>query len=211
MKHTKKKKRSRVSKQLGVGKPVLCDGDSIEHRVLNGLMEAFSSVSLAEAHAGYGEMNADPNKAAAKILGGLAESSEDQSTTCSSSSRNLGSSWGSSSSEVFVEVDSGEDRGREKVFRVIKPKKVAAAAGTVSTMLGKDYVRSTPNRGSVKRKGFSDGHVSTEDAEQFLYSMLGDECELSMAVVRDVLCEFHISLQLYLLRYNRHANGVPYK
>ena len=31
--------------------------------------------------------------------------------------------------------------------------------------------------------------VNKEEAEQFLCSMFGDECELSMAVVRDVLCQ----------------------
>jgi hypothetical protein len=33
-----------------------------------------------------------------------------------------------------------------------------------------------------------------EKAEQFLSSMLGDDCELSMAVVRDVLCEYFFFL-----------------
>lgn len=42
-----------------------------------------------------------------------------------------------------------------------------------------------------KTKGFGNGVAATtaEEAEQFLCSMLGDESEVSLGVVRDVLCQ----------------------
>ncbi|KAH6836642.1 hypothetical protein C2S53_005261 [Perilla frutescens var. hirtella] len=70
-----------------------------------------------------------------------------------------------------------------------KTKRVVATAGTVSTMLGKDYVRSLPKKGVSKMNGFFEQSWSKEEAEQFLCSMLGDDCELSLAVVSDVLCQ----------------------
>ena len=58
-------------------------------------------------------------------------------------------------------------------------------------VLGKDYVRSSLKSDSRNRFMEVDrGKFSQEEAEQFLCYMLGDECELSMVVVRDVLCEY---------------------
>jgi hypothetical protein len=42
----------------------------------------------------------------------------------------------------------------------------------------------------MKAKDFGNGVVEKEEAEQFLCSMLGNDCELSMGVVRDVLCKY---------------------
>nr|KYP76137.1 hypothetical protein KK1_020362 [Cajanus cajan] len=66
-------------------------------------------------------------------------------------------------------------------------KKVVASTGTVSTVLGKEYVR----RDNVRDKGFSGngGVFDMEEAEQFLCSMLGNDCDLNLAIVRDVFCE----------------------
>ncbi|XP_026426560.1 SMR domain-containing protein At5g58720-like isoform X3 [Papaver somniferum] len=89
-----------------------------------------------------------------------------------------------------------------------KAKRVVATAGTVSGVIGKDYVRSSPldkERGRGGGGGGGEQHynspkwkntcmvngvsVGNEEAEQFLFSMLGDGCDLSMAVVRDVFCQ----------------------
>lgn len=194
----RKKKRSRSSKK-GTGNPSQSQSNKIEgeEKVIGGLVAAFGSVSFAEAAAAYKEVEGDANKAA-KILGNsflLEESgAEDQSTTCSSSSGIWASSSrssvattstsSSSSSEVFSEPNVGRNGVRNQKARA---KKVVAVAGTVSTMLGKDYVRSVQKRTSVKSKGFGEG--SWSEAEQFLWSMLGEDSELSMDVVSDVLCE----------------------
>lgn len=207
----KKKKRSRGSKSGGggsgggggggSGSGVRRDegGSVVEEEALRSLIEVFASCSMEEAEAAYKEANGDVNKAA-EILEGLVDSIEDKSTSCStssfedksmmgsSSSWNVGSSSSSGSSlpDVFggdecVGNEGGKQKGRGK--------KVVAAAGTVSLMLGKDYVRSIPKKNSSKVKGYSESSLSKEDAEQFLSSMLGDNCELSLAVVRDVLCQ----------------------
>jgi hypothetical protein len=91
-----------------------------------------------------------------------------------------------------------------------KPKKVAcAASGMVTDVIGKDYTRpahspvsvgnpwkgkgalsaSNECKGGAAGEGHAGRNYSVEDAEQFLCSMLGDNSELGMGVVRDVLGE----------------------
>lgn len=184
----KKKKRSHPPKQVS-------PEDPDEARVSKTLTEAFSSISLDEAATAYKEANGDPNKAA-EIIGNL-------NPTCSSSS-----GCSSSSSNGFVEASYGFRGGKCK-----QKKKIAAATGMVSSVLGKDYVSSISKRDSVKAKGFR--KEDAEAAEQFLCSMLGDECELSMAVVRDVLCHWgydlekalNVLLELSASSSNQSKNG----
>ncbi|KAF9599115.1 hypothetical protein IFM89_035394 [Coptis chinensis] len=73
-----------------------------------------------------------------------------------------------------------------------KQKRVVASAGSVANVIDKGYVRDSPVNwhGSKKFGGYEKMKgVNKEEAEQFLCSMLGDDCEISMAVVRDVLCQ----------------------
>uniref|UniRef100_A0A5B7BXI7 Putative Smr domain-containing protein n=1 Tax=Davidia involucrata TaxID=16924 RepID=A0A5B7BXI7_DAVIN len=214
MKHAKKKKRSRSSKRVG-GKDGPCDEENKERMVLKNLMEAFASVSLEGAASAYREAKGDPNKAAV-ILQGLAENANDQTvSSCSSGSSGSSSSSSSCSSDVFAEANCGQNSVHGKGFRGSKPKKVVAATGTISTVLGKDYVSSSPRRDLAKSKGRSNVPVSKEDAEQFLCSMLGDESELSMAVVEDVLCQcgydvekaMNVLLELSASSYEQSKNG----
>ncbi|KAL8115189.1 hypothetical protein AgCh_021863 [Apium graveolens] len=191
MKHGKKK-RSRPSKtkQVKKGNEIETNQNDEETRVLDCLMEAFSSVSLDEASLAFKQANGDANKAA-EILGGL----DDRAVSCSSetsgsyfSSEVSGSTssseiFGSSSgSEMCVENKSGPIVG---VVKAKPKKKVVAATGMVSSVLGKEYVSS----GAKKGKCVDDVSSSKEELEQFLCSMLGGDCELSMGVVRDVLCQ----------------------
>ncbi|KAH0750681.1 hypothetical protein KY290_029913 [Solanum tuberosum] len=187
MKHQKKKKRSKACKQVGVGNGSLPSGKSNDggESVVTALTEAFSSVSVEEATCAYKEANGDLNKAM-EILGDMVErKEEDKITSCSSSSGNVGSSLDSSNSDVFV----GGHSWKNSVQRKAKMKKLVAATGTVSAMIGKDYVRTTPKKSCSKLKGLNDETSSNEDVEQFLYSMLGEDSDLSLAVVRDVLCQ----------------------
>ncbi|KAF2312564.1 hypothetical protein GH714_035083 [Hevea brasiliensis] len=157
------------------------------------LMEAFDSVSFEEASSACREANGDVNKAAG-ILANLTDNVEDPSTS-SVSSLDFGSGFNSSiagsssgSSEGYMEANM--NMVNRKGFRGNnKQKKVVAATGTVSTVLGKEYVKASPRRDSAKTKEFVNGVVVKEEAEQFLCSMLSDDCELSMAIVRDVLCQ----------------------
>lgn len=176
---TRRKKKSRVSgngsAERGVGN---------EQKALKNVVEAFASVSVGAAGREAGGAPTGAKKGAVM---------EDQSTTCSTSSWSyeVGSSSSSSSTDIFGTVngflqDEFNQKSRPKM------KKVIASAGTVSTMLGKDYVRSIPKKGASKMNGFLDQSWSKEEAEQFLCSMLGDNCELSLAVVSDVLCELRM-------------------
>lgn len=182
MKQSKRKKRSRPRNQDGVLRGAVRDEESEKSRGLKSLMEAFTSVSVKEADSAYREADGDLNRAA-EILGGLVE--------CSSSGGS--SSLGSSSTEGLIEASFGR-KGRDVGGG--KQKKVIAATGTVANVLGKEYVTASPRKGKCRNEGFVGEPLSKGDAEQFLCSMLGEDAELSLAVVRDVLGEF---LLTYLL------------
>ncbi|KAI3835891.1 hypothetical protein MKX03_035157 [Papaver bracteatum] len=194
------------------------EGESKEERDVKCLAEAFSLVSLEEVNSAYKEAQGDSNKAA-EILsdlmmntdndssrGGACSSSTSSSFFESSSSEERTTSSSSSSSEMFWESDIQRAHDSSGMgFVDCKAKKVIATAGTVSGVLGKDYVRSSPLDKERGRGGGEQQHynspkwkntcmvngisVGNEEAEQFLFSMLGDGCDLSMAVVRDVFCQ----------------------
>lgn len=188
MKHAKKK-RSRPSKTKQV-KKVESNPNDGETRVLNCLMEAFSSVSIDEATLAYKQANGDANKAA-EILGGLDDRAVSCSSEMSGSCFSSEVSGSTSSSDIFGSSSGSEMCVENKsvpVVGVVKArpkKKVVAATGMVSAFLGKEYVSS----GTKKGKCVADVSPSKEELEQFLCSMLGDDCELSLGVVRDVLCQ----------------------
>lgn len=101
------------------------------------------------------------------------------------STSDSGSGWSKGLSESNVSAGTGN------TVRVTnKAKRLVAATGTVSTVLGKDYMKRTPKSG-VKPDLFSNRVIvnASEEAEQFLMSMLGDKCDLSLDVIRAVLCK----------------------
>lgn len=215
--HNKKKKKRSASR---ASKPIASDGgqgqqsqqqQNLEQRqegtkVLVALMEAFDSISVEEAEEAYREAKGDINKAA-QILENLMENSEDPSTSSFSSGLSgfgLGSSSSSSTGSSSASRDGfleGNLVNRKGFRGGNKQKRVLAVTGTVSTVLGKEYVKASPRRDSMKAKDFGNGVVEKEEAEQFLCSMLGNDCELSMGVVRDVLgqCGYDVEKALDVL------------
>ncbi|KAJ9565310.1 hypothetical protein OSB04_001276 [Centaurea solstitialis] len=190
MKHSKRKKRPKPpiskSNQIQNQTSGRIEGEA---RVLNDLTEGIASFSIEEAMAfsnredreeivGNSTETASSSSAnrdddAAEIFGSLTE-------TASSSSGSSGLS----------NYDGYNRRVGGKVTKGSRGNKVIAATGMVSTVIGKDYVpTSNRKRGIHKWKGSADGAVSHEDAEQFLCSMLSDDCELGMDLVKDVLCQ----------------------
>ncbi|MBA0674581.1 hypothetical protein Goari_016168 [Gossypium aridum] len=166
------------------------EDDEEQKRLLDSLMEAFGSISLEEATSAYNQADGDLDKAA-EILSNLIDNgsnSEDpdpSTSSISSGSSSSGSSgFGFSETSCVQNLNSG--RGRSRGGK--QQKRVVASTGTVSTVLGKDYVRSSPWRDPAAVAP-AKSVLATEEAEQFLCSMLGEECELSIAVVRDVLCQ----------------------
>ncbi|XP_021720676.1 SMR domain-containing protein At5g58720-like [Chenopodium quinoa] len=191
MKQSKRKKRrEQPSKQQNIsisGNTKKINAESEEEKIIVSLMEAFSLTSVEEAEAAYKEANGDPNKAA-EILCSLSESSEVFQDRCSNSSISFGLDSNSNSSEGLPEPSSSSDSNRTRSSRGSRGKKMVATTGTVSTVLGKDYVTSSSRKDLVKEKGLGGARPNMEAAEQFLCSMLGDDCELNMGVIRDVLC-----------------------
>lgn len=186
MKHTKKKKKRSSHSQAP--KKVAGEGGEKKKKTeeeavaIHALTVAFSSASLDDAVSAYREAGGDPDKAA-EILGlALSESADDPAT---SSTSGEGSGW----SEWFEETGCVQNLGSERGCRGNKQKRVVAATGTVSTVLGKEYLAASPRKYprsmDTKLKGLAD----KGNAEQFLCSMLGDESELNLAIVRDVLCQ----------------------
>ncbi|XP_020240600.1 SMR domain-containing protein At5g58720 isoform X4 [Cajanus cajan] len=184
MKNPRKKKRPKPQKKIVEKKGVVVDNGNEEEktkeRVLEALVEAFALSSVKEASIAYDIARGDPNKASEILRKGFVDRSEDSFSCSSSSSCSGGGSMGSelgSKGEGDLGCFKG---GRQK-------KKVVASTGTVSTVLGKEYVR----RDNVRDKGFSGngGVFDMEEAEQFLCSMLGNDCDLNLAIVRDVFCQ----------------------
>ncbi|ESQ42502.1 hypothetical protein EUTSA_v10013268mg [Eutrema salsugineum] len=171
------------------------ESEKVEKKIIGSLMEAFCSVSVEEATAAYKEAGGDLNKAA-EILSDPVESGDDPSTssvTSGSSGQETGSTseYGAGSSSSC-----SEDLTRERWLKGNKQNRVIAATGMVSSVIGKDYLKPNPvkkefplleSSKELCRNGKK--AADREKAEQFLNSMLGDDCELSMAVVRDVLCQ----------------------
>ncbi|CAK8565930.1 unnamed protein product [Lathyrus sativus] len=192
MKNSRKKKKQKPPKKVEENKEP-------KQRVLESLVEAFSLSSIEEAVVAYDVANGDSNKASEILRRGLVDSIEDpffsssySSSSCSGGSNGNGVSSGldvgstSGSSDGFLEQICREDVvGFEGVQQKQKQKKIVAATGTVSTILGNEYVR----RNSGRKKRIGNEVVDKEEAEQFLYSMLGNDCDLNLAVVRDVLCQ----------------------
>ncbi|EEF36761.1 ATP binding protein, putative [Ricinus communis] len=184
MKHqTKKKKKNprRLSLASTNNNTALHGQQQQQSETVLALMEAFDSISFREASTACDEANGDI-KIAADIL---STNADDPSTSSVSS----GSSGSTSSS---IRSSSEESNLVNKRKGLNKQKRVVAVTGTVSTVIGKEYVR---RDSSAKAKDFGCGVVSKEDAEHFLCSMLSDDCDLSLAVVRDVLCQCGYDLE----------------
>ncbi|KAK9940775.1 hypothetical protein M0R45_017416 [Rubus argutus] len=180
--------------------------DDAEQKAVAAITEAFSSVSVEDAVSALREASGDPDKAAEILVHTLADISDEPFTSSTSSGvsgfdtgsdelftssslsgvsgSDTGSTSGSGSSEGF-ESGCVQNLVSERCFRN-KQKRLIASAGMVSNVLGKEYVRSR----MTKLKGFKNGVAAgEEEAEQFLCSMLGDDSDLNLAVIRDVLCQ----------------------
>ncbi|RDX75774.1 SMR domain-containing protein, partial [Mucuna pruriens] len=197
MKNPRKKKKAKPQNKVEEKKGVFVETKNEEkrrQRALQALVEAFSLSSIKEASVAYDIAGGDSDKASEILRKGLVEKSEDSfscSSSCASSSSSCGSSIGVSSGLLELGSKGQQNCGEEDVgcFKGGRHKKKViafASTGTVSTVLGKEYVR----RNNIRNKGFSvNGGFDREDAEQFLCSMLGNDSDLNLAVVRDVLCQ----------------------
>ncbi|KAL5077199.1 hypothetical protein RYX36_016183 [Vicia faba] len=205
MKNSRKKKKQKQPKNVESNKESkgVVEKEEKKNLVLQSLVDAFSLSSIEEAVVAYDVANGDPTKASEILRRGLVDSIEDPFYCSSSSSWSGGSN--SNSNGVFSGFDFGSTSGSSDGFLDLicredvvgfegvkhqqkqkqKQKKIVAATGTVSTILGNEYVR----RGSGRKKRFGNEVADKDEAEQFLYSMLGNDCDLNLAVVRDVLCQ----------------------
>ncbi|KAK9159071.1 hypothetical protein Scep_005645 [Stephania cephalantha] len=206
MKHSKnsKKKRWRNPRQMnasGVGE----GKDEEQSMAMASLAEAFSSISMERVALAYGEAGGDANRAA-EILGSLLESSS-STDPCSSSSGWSSSERGfdfsgddPSTSSTSSERLSEEDLMQLHVSVRGKERKSVASMGTVAGVIGKDYMATNKrlSRNSPALKAVREAPEHNEEVEQFIWSMLGEDCELSMEVVRDVLgqCGYNVEKAL---------------
>ncbi|CAH8386448.1 unnamed protein product [Eruca vesicaria subsp. sativa] len=182
MKHKREQKRKKKRSSSGDGEATSKELEEEEKMRVDSLMEAFCSVSVEEATAAYKEAAGDLNRAA-EILTDLVENSDgDVCTTSSGQETGSTSEYGAGSSSSC-----GEDLARERKGR--KESRVVAATGMVSSVIAKDYLKKKEFPFMERFEGNGKKAGDREKAEQFLTSMLGDDCELSMAVVRDVLCQ----------------------
>lgn len=110
---------------------------------------------------------------------------------------------GDGGSAVATAATGKGGEGEDAPFEVVRSRKgesfrkqkaLAVSVGMVSNFLRKDYVVGHGRKGSavveeeVKVKGAAG--VTKDGAEQFLCSVLGDDPDLHLGVVRDVLCRW---------------------
>ena len=165
------------------------DVESSEKQKIDSLMEAFCSFSVEEATAAYREAGGDLNRAA-EVLSNLVDDYDPSAVSVASGSS--GQETGSTSEYGAGSSSScGEDLTRERWFKGRKENRVIAATGMVSSVIAKDYLKPKKEEFFTSKEICGKGKKAgdREKAEQFLSSMLGDDCELSLAVVRDVLCQ----------------------
>lgn len=180
-------------------------GFKFDEEALKSLLDAFGSAfSLDQIASAYckASRNAD---LAGEILFDMQRSSSD--STFSSSDTDAGVQVCEESSNGF----SCENSLQGEYSRGLKPKTRPVSVGTVSSMLGKDYVRSQPSRNGsccvtskplkldanelpmseiwddTTRPNISKQDQLHKDMENFLCKMLGDGFQLDRDKIRGVL------------------------
>lgn len=149
------------------------DEENERKRSFNCLVEAFSSASLDEVVSAYEAAEGDANKAAVILSAEL-----------------MG--VGEVGDGVKQEGEKSAKGGRRK-------KAVTASTGMVSSVLGKGYVWTGSRRnGFIESREVGEDQVGREEAEEFLFSMLGVECELDFGVIRDVFCKSDLLFFVHL-------------
>ncbi|RLM91586.1 SMR domain-containing protein [Panicum miliaceum] len=157
-----------------------------ERRDLAWLLDAFASATIDQVDSAYREAGGDPFLAAG-ILGSTQDTQPPQPPQPAPQP------------PPPPDLSPRSGSGGRKAGR--RPKRVAVAAtGMVADVIGNDYTRpatppvSAPNAWKVRDQERDSGSgackYSVEEAEQFLCSMLGDNSELGMGVVRDVLGQY---------------------
>lgn len=147
------------------------DEENERKRSFNCLVEAFSSFSFDEVVSAYEAAEGDANKAAVILSAEL-----------------MG--VGEVGDGVKQEGEKSAKGGRRK-------KAVTASTGMVSSVLGKGYVWTGSRRnGFIEPREVKEDQVGREEAEEFLFSMLGVECQLDFGVIRDVFCMSYLLIFL---------------
>lgn len=147
---------------------------------LDWLMSAFSSLSFDQIVSAYDDTGRDPFKAAGILGSQLVDPGDEEEPPPPPPSL----------TEVEeIEEEKEEEEGEEKKgARERRQKKVAASSGIIANVIGRGYAKPSSDCGK-KAGNKKDRQYSIEEGEEFLCSMLGDNSELGMAVVKDVLCQ----------------------
>ncbi|KZV23220.1 hypothetical protein F511_05059 [Dorcoceras hygrometricum] len=178
---------------------------------LNYLLEAFGSVvSLEDIASAYCQAGRDL-EIASDIL-----CIKQDSTVGSSNSK----TWESTGSSTSVSSECSSDNPSENaVVGRLKPKRCSASMGTVSSVIGREYItpKPQPNESRENHKPIklnsddypvseiwkenellettSRGESMNDDVEDFLFKMLGKGFQLDMNVIHDVVGQCGYNLQ----------------
>lgn len=141
------------------------------------LFDVFSSLSVDQIESAYNEAGCDPFKAAGILGTHLEEEALEQ--------------------DRRITGPTVSEASSQKKLRKARPRRVAVSCGMVSTVIGK--VHESP-RSKINGTNIIQGDVElkkNEEAEEFLCSMLGEESDLGLGVVRDILGNrFHCLIEL---------------
>jgi hypothetical protein len=144
------------------------------------LSDAFFSLSIDQIESAYNEAGCDAFKAAG-ILGTHLEMEHEEEDR-----HNMGPAVSENSSQ--------------KKAKKVRPRHVAVSSGMVSSVIGKHYTGSHSESNDKIQRDL-EFKYSAEEAEEFLCSMLGENSDLGMGVVRDILgvCRGDVEKALELL------------
>lgn len=191
-----------------------------EEKVLKSLLDAFGSAfSLDDIASAYCKAGRD-----ADLVGEILYGMQESSATSTISSFN-GESLGEEPSEPFSDNVSEQSRQENENPIVSKPKYRPASVGSVSSIIGKDYVRVMPSTNAsgkatkpVKlnskvlpitelwdREAYSNSVEDDrlhKDMEEFLFKMLGDGFMLERGVIGGILGKPVVTNQLNHLLFS---------
>ncbi|XP_051151953.1 putative nuclear RNA export factor SDE5 isoform X2 [Andrographis paniculata] len=205
------------------------------------LLEAFGSVVSLEDIASIYSQNGQNMQSTAETLcnmqGGIAETSsrkpqdnvgKDNVEKTSFSSKPQDNVEKTSSTSTLSNSGSENDQVVNS-----KPKKCSATIGTVSSMIGKDYVRPRPQKTGSDKKGkpvklhlgdflaseiWEEKNVDTShakfmdrDMQEFIFKMLGDGFQLDRSVIQDVVGQCGYNMPMCVDKLLNLSTAAPVK
>lgn len=191
----------------------------IEEKALNSLLDAFGSMfTLQEIASAYCNAGGNVHLATEFLF------EQPASVTTSTAQLSSGEEWSKQSTESINSDISESSYQANGKFKSSKTKGRTVSAGTISSIIGKDYVKSVhpangsciatkPSKWDLKQLPMSEiwreegkpnppkNDLLPEDMEDFLIKLLGEGFQMERGVVREILGMPNFIILPYILGY----------